>query len=154
GFFAFDANFNPIVNFDPSTVDVIVDLRRRNLSAVNVRGLDASFNYQFELGAGRATAGLTATYLIDRKQRVTSDSLPFDTVNTFANPAAFRARAHATYDRDPFSLSTFVNYAGPYRDNRIVPARDISSYLTVDLRAAVSVGHAQDGAAPNFEFAV
>ena len=54
GFFAYDPNFLPDSNFDPSTVDVLIDGRRRNLSESSVSGLDVSVLYNFSLAGGSA----------------------------------------------------------------------------------------------------
>lgn len=147
GFFAFDEDFNPDENFDPTTVDVVVDIRRRNLSVVRTKGFDISLRYGLDLAGGEASLGLSATHILELEHQVTRTSDPFDTVDTFYNPPDWRARGYASWQRESWATNLFVNHADAYVDNRAIAPSRVSSYTTVDLRVAYDCGkHFKRGA--------
>jgi outer membrane receptor protein involved in Fe transport len=127
--------------FDPTTVDAIVDGRRRNLSATATSGLDFSAQYTFAAGESEFNFGLNATYIFELEQQITEASAPFDSVATYFNPPHARARSAVGWHRQSWSANMFVNYTDSYTDNRFetmpVP---VSSYTTVDLRVAYESG--------------
>jgi hypothetical protein len=137
GFFAYDANFMPDTAFTPDQVDVIIDLRRRNLSQVATRGVDLSVQYRHELAAqGSIQYTLDGTYLIERPERVTALSTPFDTVDTFSNPPAFRARGGVGWQHGGWAANGFLNYTGDYTDNRIAPFVAVDAFTTADANVS------------------
>ena len=128
----------PDPNFNPASVAVIVDARRRNLSAVDTNGLDFSGQYDFGVGEGRVALGLAATYILEVERQITTTSAPVDTVNTFNNPADLRMRSYASWQLKGWTTNLAVNYTGSYEDNRPIRPVPISSYTTVDARLAYS----------------
>lgn len=141
GFFAFDpATFQPIdpASFDPTTVNVIVDTRRRNLSVVDTKGVDFSTRYELGLGSGRLALGLEATYILDLEQQVTATSTSVDIVNTFNNPPDLRLRSNIGWQQAGWVANLFVNYSDSYTDNRAAAPVPIDSYTTIDARLAYS----------------
>ncbi len=140
GFFAYDPAFNLDPAFDPSTIGVIIDKRRRNLSATETSGVDLSIGYDFGVDDSHFDLGLAGTYIFSLDQQVTAGSSVFDTVNTFGNPTHLRLRGSLGWRREPFSANAFVNYTDSYEDNRAAAPVAISSYTTVDLRLACSFG--------------
>jgi iron complex outermembrane recepter protein len=140
GFFPFlpDGSLDP--NFDPSSIDVIVDVRRRNLSEVKTSGFDASIGCRFATAAGNFDVGLVGTYIIELLQRVTRTSEPFDTVDTFYNPPDWRLRASLGWQRGGWGAHFFVNHTDSYVDNRTTIPVPISSYTTMDMRVAYDFG--------------
>jgi iron complex outermembrane recepter protein len=132
-----DAGLTPNPNFDPSTVNAIIDLRRRNLSETQTSGLDLAIQSQFEAGPNKFTWGLDATYILELNQRVTSATAELDTVGTYQNPPEFRGRAAFGWNRGGLQTNLFVNYTDSYIDNRVLTAPvDVDPYTTVDLRLA------------------
>lgn len=136
--------FNPIdfsfpdPNFTPASVEVIVDLRRRNLSVVDTDGLDLSGRYDFAAGEGRIALGLDATYVLELQQQITSTSTAADTVATYNNPPDWRARAYMSWQVGGWTTNLFVNHTDSYVDNRTATPTPIDSYTTVDARLAYS----------------
>ena len=140
GFFAYDPNFQPDPNFDPSTIEVLIDGRRRNLSESSVRGMDISVLYNFSLAGGSAHLSIDATHLFEMPNQVTADSATFDVLNTLYNPVDWRIRTGAGWERRGWSANAFINHVASYFDNRFAPAAPIGSYTTVDLRVACDLG--------------
>lgn len=129
--------FLPIGPFDPATVAVIVDSRRRNLSVTNTSGLDLSTRYDFETGGNNFSLGLAGTYVLELEQQVTTTSPEVEFVDTYSNPTHWRARATFGWRRGGMSSNLFVNHTDSYTDNRLPTAiREVSDYTTVDLRVA------------------
>lgn len=122
--------------FDPSAVDVVIDLRRRNLSVVENRGLDMSAHYRFDLATGEAHLGLDATLILDRSQQLTTTSTPFETSDTIYNPADLRLRSSLGWNSGGWAINTFVNYMDAYDDNRTTPSVEIDPWVAVDARVS------------------
>ena len=130
----------PTRTFDPATVAAIVDLRRRNLSAVETSGFDIAAQYLARLAGGELQAGIVATYMKELVQQVTPASVPFETVDTYGNPVELRVRGSLGYSRGPWAGSVFVNYVRGYLDNRLASVVPIRSHTTVDARLAYDFG--------------
>lgn len=131
-----DFTFDP--NFDPASIDVIVDGRRRNLSLVDTNGVDLSTRYEFAAGTSNVTIGIDATYVLQIEQQITNTSAPFETDDTFGNPPNLRMRAMASWQRGGWSANAFVNYTDSYTDNRFIAPVSVDAYTTVDARLAYS----------------
>jgi iron complex outermembrane recepter protein len=136
GFIPFDPDFNPDPNFTPDSVDVILDFRKRNLSAVETRGLDVSTSYELEVGDGTLALGVAGTYILELRQKTTPSSASFDNYDTFATPPDWRVRGSLGWQRRSWSVNLFLNHTDSYVDNRTVPVSPISSYTTVDAHVA------------------
>lgn len=141
GFIAFNPDFSfPNPDFAADSIDVIVDLRRRNLSVTKTRGMDLSVEYGFASAHGDVQLGLSGTYVLELVQQITSTSAAFDTVDTFYNPPDYRVRGFLGWQRRGWSFNCFVNYTDSYTDNRTtLPAR-VAAYTTVDARLAYELG--------------
>ncbi|GFE90383.1 TonB-dependent receptor [Steroidobacter agaridevorans] len=132
-----DFTFDP--NFDPASIEVIVDTRRRNLSLVETNGVDFSTRYDFAVGSSNVALGIDATYVLQIEQQITTTSAPFETDDTFGNAPNLRMRAMASWQRGGWSANTFVNYTDSYTDNRLITTPvSVDAYTTVDARVAYS----------------
>jgi len=140
GFFAFDPNFNsiPPSAFNPASIQVLVDLRQRNLAVTTTSGFDASLHYDGSLNDYKFHAGFDGTYILDLRQQITPSSQPVDLVGTFYNPPRWRGRASLGAQRAGGSANVFLNYTDSYTDNRIEPFTPVASNTTVDARVAYS----------------
>lgn len=133
---AFDRDFNDDANFDPSSIDLIVDERRRNLSIVKTSGLDLSLHYGFDVAGSSLQVGLMGTYVLELEHQVTSTSEPVDTIDTYYNPPDLRVRGSLGWQRLGWQANVFVNYTDSYLDNRQTIPTEISSNTTVDAHVA------------------
>ncbi len=136
GFFPFDAFFQFDPNFNPASVQLIIDARRRNLAEVRTRGIDFSASYDLDVGSSALHFGLDGVYILERIQRVTATSQPFDTVDTLFNPTDLRLRGSVGWRRGGLSLNAFVNHIDSYTDNRVAPFIPVDSWTTVDVNLA------------------
>lgn len=118
---------------------VILDLRLRNLSAVNVRGVDVSLGYDKASSVGDWSFGLAGTYTLTYDRAVSEGAPLVELLDTVGNPIALRLRASAGWSRLGWSANAVVNHAASYDD----PSRDraVSSWTTVDM----SVGYQFQG---------
>jgi len=142
GFFPRDENFQriPEEDFDPSTVDVLIDARVRNLSIVETSGFDLALNYQLMAASSRWQFGLAGTYISKFEQRLTPTSQAFETVDTLYNPPDLRLRGSLGWQLRGLSVNAFVNYSSSYVDNRTPENVAIGSYTTVDMGASYDFG--------------
>jgi iron complex outermembrane receptor protein len=143
GFFALGPDYLPDPNFDPSTVEVIIDGRRRNLARIRTRGLDFSVGYERDIGASHFNLGVEGVYILERRQQVTATSAPIETINTVFNPPELRLRARAGWSSGGWSLNAFANHVGGYTDNRVMPFAQVGSWTTIDANLSYSFGNRQ-----------
>jgi iron complex outermembrane recepter protein len=120
-------------------IAAIVDLRRRNLGAVRVQGIDVSFARTLQTGWGSFRAGLEGTYLLQYERAASHQSEALDVVDTIGNPLALRLRGSLSWQRRQWSANAFVSYAGDYVDKISRPARSIGSWTRLDLHLAYHV---------------
>jgi outer membrane receptor protein involved in Fe transport len=130
--------------FSPSDITVIVDARSTNLAITDVRGMDASLSYAFDLGPGEMTLRADATYLFEFLRAASPAARAVDVVDTVSNPVDLRARLGAAWRTDHITLSGFVNYTDGFRDNLSAPQRDVDAWTTVDLHASLRLGARED----------
>lgn len=118
----------------------IVDGRLNNVSRSVVTGFELQFAYRFETGFGSFDMGLNGNYLFDFEQAFLGTDPLVDEVDTYGRPVDFRARANATWSRDAWSVSGFLNYTDGYTENISDPARSVDSWITTDLTIAYRTG--------------
>jgi outer membrane receptor protein involved in Fe transport len=133
GFYALNPDFTPNANFDPSNVDALFDMRRRNIGVLGQSGFDVSTSYDFDVGASHLRVGFDLAYINEIEKQVTATSEAFDVLDTYAHPTHLRARLGFGYTRGGWALNTFVHRRNAYVDNRLTPAVGIDEYTTVDL---------------------
>jgi iron complex outermembrane recepter protein len=145
GFIAFNPDFTPNSAFTPDSVDVLVDLRRRNLSVLKTSGVDLSVQYAFQAGDNKFSFDLAGTHITQIDQQITSSSTPFDTVDTFQNPPDWRARASMGWQRHGWAANFYVDHTDAYVDNRAQTDVRVSSFTSVDGRLAYDFSEAYSG---------
>jgi outer membrane receptor protein involved in Fe transport len=123
-------------NFNPANVQVIVDLRRRNLSVVRAEGVDLATQYEFKIGASKLFFGVNGTYILNQEQQITDSAAAIDTVDTIYNPPDWRARAFVGWQSQGWSANMFVNHTDEYVDSRLLLRPAVDSYTTIDARVA------------------
>src|SRR5690606_37460789 len=129
------------VPFTPDLIDVIVDMRRRNLAETTTEGFDFAIDYGFDTRLGDVSLGLTGTHIAELVRKATQTSEPSDAVSTFFNPPDWRLRGNLGVREGAVSFNAFVNYTDGYTDNRVLPTRAMASYTTIDTRFAYDFGY-------------
>jgi len=137
--------------FDPAKVGAIINGSLQNGARDRVQGVDLTADYQLTF-PDSSKLGLTATasYLDDDRQLIRGQGFIDNSGVIFTAPH-WRGRAGADWDRGRFQASTFVNYTGMVRDNRLASPGKISDFATVDLSAALRTGEGH-GLGRNIEF--
>jgi len=136
--------------FDPAKVGAIINESLQNGARDRVQGVDLTADYRVTLSP-QSKLGLTATasYLDDDRQLIRGEGFIPNSGVIFTAPH-WRGRAGADWDRGRFQLSSYVNYTGTVRDNRLASNGTLSAFATVDLSAALRTGEGR-GLARNIE---
>ncbi len=119
---------------EPLDAQAIVDDRLRNLTSVQVSGVDFAVNYSATIDGGTLNASLNGTYLLEKENQLFETTAPFDVIDTVYNPADLKIRGGLSWAKRRFSSGLFVNYVDGYRDDRPDPTVGISSWTTVDVQ--------------------
>ncbi len=126
-----------------SAVEVIMDDRYQNLSAVRSRLLDVGLSYGWVSRVGEFRADLNVAYILDQSLRVTPTSPEAVTLNIRGRPVDLRARGRLGWSHDQWSVNGFVNYTDSYREN--IGGPPISSWTTVDMNVRYDFGRSAAG---------
>jgi outer membrane receptor protein involved in Fe transport len=118
----------------------IVDARVSNSAETRTSGLDLLLNYDFVAGPNQFSVKLNANKVFRFDDKLTSTSPWIHTLNTPFHAVDWRARAGLTWQRGPVTAVTFLNYTGPYRDNRGGRSRRVEAFTTIDAGLAFQGG--------------
>lgn len=141
GFRPINPNNTPNLNFDPATVDLIVDSRRRNIGVLKSSGFDVAASYAFEALGGNMQLALDVSYIDELVRQVTATSAPIDQLDTYLNPTHLRVRGHVGYRHGGWSFNAFVHRKNSYTDNRIPNVfAKIDNYTTLDTNIGYRFG--------------
>jgi outer membrane receptor protein involved in Fe transport len=120
-------------------INVIIDLRPRNLAVVAVNGLDFNLQYGFKTRIGRWSLNGGGTLVFHYDRQVTDKAPRVDVVDTVGNQLALRARGGIDWSSGRWRAGATVNYVGDYRDRRTSPATRIGDWTTVDAHLSYSI---------------
>jgi iron complex outermembrane recepter protein len=128
-------------------IGAIIDQRQANLAATHTSGIDSRVEQTFSLAAGRLTARVDLTHLIDYRQRVTPASDAVEIANTAGNPPRTQLRTEAQWDWGNWAAGTTLNFASGYSTRgsqdafgNPLPQNDIAAWTTFDLHLGYSLG--------------
>lgn len=133
----------------------IVSVRQQNVLNLKIQGIDADVSYRFPIGnLGKFTVGGSITYFTKFNQKIKGGEW-FSVLNTTGFNNTFpsiqtQARGNLGWQRGSFSLDTFFNYVGGFKNwsatavNPLVSVNGnpsgggdrVRSNLTVDLNAS------------------
>lgn len=134
--------------YDPNNVVAMIYFHFRNAVAQQIRGLDLSSSYRFDLEGGRLTLRGSASWL-DSTQRFSTTE--FDLAGTLHNPPAFAGRFGGVWTAGSMTASTFLNYKEGVKN--VVANERTASFTTVDATLRYALGTRYD-ASPSWEFAL
>ncbi len=137
-------NFRNFSTFNPADTEIVFNIRLRNMSLVDTSGLDFSISYELETDLGDWNFILNSTYLFKQSTQLTETSDPFDVVDTIFNPAALKINGGLSWSRGGFATNLRVNHIGSYKDDRVTPAVDVSSWTTFDLNLSYNTENRYD----------
>lgn len=127
--------------YDPSKVVAVIDNRYVNASSQKIKGIDLSGSYVMDLAYGRLIIRGSASWL-DSTQQLTSAQRPYDLAGTLFNPPKISGRLGATWSRESFSSSAFVNYKSGV--SNIMDDVKSASFTTFDLTLRYDTGKRND----------
>ncbi len=132
GVFDINGNQLPVVASD---VQVFFDTGTRNLSIVDVRGMDLSAKYSLDTSFGRWSFGFNGSLLMDYKTALSPQAAPVEGVDQIYRPVEFKARGTVAWSQADFTVFTALNYIDNYTDTLSDPMHPvgIASWTTVDL---------------------
>ncbi|MFL6603963.1 MAG: TonB-dependent receptor domain-containing protein [Steroidobacteraceae bacterium] len=115
---------------------MIIDLRFRNMSRTQLRGVDLQLEQYWSTRFGNFTGRVDTTYLFTYQQSISDSAPTADLLDTVGNPLSIRSRASLDWSQRKggygFGGNLGVQYAGAYKDTAASPARDVGSILTFD----------------------
>lgn len=111
-----------------------------NAETVDVSGFDLTVQYPFEWRANQFRLALNANYIQKMVNVIAAGAIPFDIVDTFANPPDLRVRAGFSWARGGFAGALNVNYSDSYIDTSSLVDLPVDSYTTVDATARYTFG--------------
>ena len=117
--------------FPPDAYTAIVDFRFVNTGGFQVRGLDLSASYGFDLETDRFDLAAKASYLTDYQRQVTPQGPWTQLLDTAGQPVDLRAQGSLTWTRGSFGLTASLNYVDDYHS---IQGQKISSWTTGDLQ--------------------
>lgn len=125
------------VDYDPANVVALIYSRFVNVAQQNIRGIDLSLAYAFDVGPGRLAVRGAATWL-DSKQRTTPSQPIFELSGTLYQPADLNARAGLVWTQGGLTASLFGNYTDSVTDT--VRGQDTGSFTTFDAAVRYAPG--------------
>jgi outer membrane receptor protein involved in Fe transport len=115
-------------------VNVLVDLRVRNLGVLLTDGLDFNASYALPTAAGQLKFTLNGTWLRDFSEAQTADQPLTSLLNTENEPINLRLRASTAWRYRNWSTLLAANFTNSYRDTASIPQRRVDSWTTFDLQ--------------------
>lgn len=126
--------FRALSTVTADQVTAIVNAQTQNLARQTQRGIDFDLGYRFNLNGHHGEIGVSGSWLMSFRQRLTATAPAIDLVGTIGNPPDLRLRGRMTYGGAPLGAAVFVNYIDGYRNNLVTPSQPIASWTTVDFQ--------------------
>jgi len=137
--------------YDSGNVVAILYGRFSNVVEQQIRGLDLSGSYRFDLAAGRLTIRGSASWL-DSSQQLSHDQAETQLAGTLFNPAKVNGRLGAVWGRGDVVLSTFANYVSGVTDR--VSGREGGSFTTFDATLRYAIDRPEVPMSAGWDFAL
>lgn len=118
---------------DPANIKAIVDGRKANVGRLKTDGIEATINYEMDLGEATLSAGVAGSYVLNFDRAIFPNESTRELVNTFGNPVSLRLRGNLGYSDDSFTVVAYVNHSGGYTNDTVTPNVEVNSYTTFDL---------------------
>ncbi|OOG57863.1 TonB-dependent receptor [Rhodanobacter sp. B05] len=137
--------------YDPSKVFAIVDNRYANVAWQQIKGLDLSASYRFDLGGDWLAIRGSVSWLNSTQQSSAAQRI-FDLAGTLSNPAKVNSRIGAVWNSGGFSAAVFGNYKSGVTNNTVDDKKS-ASFTTFDATLRYAIGP-RGGAWAGLEFAL
>uniref|UniRef100_UPI00192E03A4 TonB-dependent receptor n=1 Tax=Luteimonas saliphila TaxID=2804919 RepID=UPI00192E03A4 len=117
--------------YDPANVVAIVSSQFLNAASQEIKGVDLSGTYRFDVGPGRLTLRGSASWL-DSVQKTSARQPEFDLSGTVFNPAEVNARLGAVWSSGGFTAAGFANYTAGVINRLATRMEKTASFTTWD----------------------
>lgn len=117
--------------YPTNTYGAIVDSRWVNTGAVQVRGIDLSGRYGWDLGGGKLTLDASASWILDYDTRSTPTAPVRAVEGLIGYPVELRARSGVVWSRNAVDLGLHWAHVGAYEDRL---GAGIDAWNTLDMR--------------------
>ena len=117
----------------PPVVAFFYDGTIRNLSSIDMSGVDVDASYAFDAGIGDLNFCMNASYVLSYDLAVTQLARSIDQSGFINYPVQFRSQAFAGWENNGLSSELTLNYVDGYDNNLVAPAQAVDSWLTLDL---------------------
>jgi outer membrane receptor protein involved in Fe transport len=111
-----------------------------NLSVVTTRGIDFDISDVAKWSGNQIEVGVAGTRIVRFSNQFARGSPVISILNTPYNPIDLKLRARLAIQVRGFTLGAFINYVGPYDDNRTVTSVPVASWTTGDVNVEYSWG--------------
>ena len=125
-------SFNP-TGLPWSLAQVLVDDRYLNIASMRLNGIDLLVGYELPVRTSVFHFTLDTTYLLKKALQQSASAPRIEVLNQIDNPVDLRMRAGMAWRYGAWSVASFVNYTDDYKDSRVPPTAEVSSWTTVDL---------------------
>ena len=134
-----DPTFQNPYNIPASAILYIADARNENVASQIVRGLDFDVAFRRKSESRSYELGMSGTYLMAIKQKVTNSASFTSILGTIGNPVDLRLRGRALGSWGRASASAFLNFTDGYRNTTVAPNAHVKSWTTVDLQLSYAL---------------
>ncbi|MBM0106387.1 TonB-dependent receptor [Steroidobacter sp. S1-65] len=117
-------------------VRYLYDLRQQNAARTQLKGVDATLLYKFNVARDAFDLQLNVTHLSEILTSLSQDSTQFDVVDTFNQPLDWRVRLLGTWIRGGLSTTVVVSHADSYINDSQAIDVPIGSWTTADLNVS------------------
>jgi iron complex outermembrane receptor protein len=122
-----------------SQIDFIDDLRRYNLGAQNIEGLDFSADIRIPTtSAGTFNVGGSGNYLLTNETQPATGAAFIDNLQ-LANPR-WRMRGYVNWSNSSWTANLFVNHIGSFNNPGVSPVQRVKSWTTFDANIGYDFG--------------
>lgn len=122
-----------------SQIDFIDDLRRYNLGAQNIEGLDFSANFRIPTtSVGNFDIGGSGNYYLKNETQPATGAAFIDNLK-LANPR-WRIRSYVSWTDSAWTANVFVNHIGSFNNPGVTPVQRVKSWTTFDANIGYDLG--------------
>jgi outer membrane receptor protein involved in Fe transport len=111
-----------------------------NLSVVTTRGVDFDISDVTKWSGNQIEVGVAGTRILQFSNQFAPNSPAISILNTPYNPVDLKLRARLVIQLQGVTLGAFVNYVGPYDDNRTSTSVPVASWTTGDFNVEYNWG--------------
>jgi iron complex outermembrane receptor protein len=121
------------VHHGAAGVDAIYDGQYTNIAGTTESGVDVTASYGVPTSFGHFGFSANIDRLIEDKFQAVPTEPSFELLNTFGEPAKWKARGNVSWASRGFSAVATVNYVSSYENTLFTPAQRVDSWTTGDL---------------------